>query len=82
MNFKESCKRIDRIDNLIKQKATGSPKELAIKLQVVESTVYEILKRMRSLGADIYFDKSYNSYCYRIEGYFTFCFIKTKVLAE
>lgn len=56
--------RLKRIDRLIKLHITGSPKELAEKLEISERQVYRYLDNLRELGAIIEFNKSQNSYVY------------------
>ncbi|MBI5219078.1 MAG: helix-turn-helix domain-containing protein [Bacteroidia bacterium] len=57
--------RLQRIDCLIRTQSTGAPKEFAIKLQISESTLYETLNCFKELGAEIYFNRRRNSYCYK-----------------
>lgn len=59
--------RIERIHQLVKMEATGSPKELACKLEISESHLYNILSLMRQYDAPVYFNRSKNSYCYKKE---------------
>lgn len=60
--------RLTTVDQLIKRKATGNPKELAQKLQVSESTVYRILRMLKeSMGLLIEFSPEHNSYIYTNE---------------
>ncbi|MBP8994197.1 MAG: HTH domain-containing protein [Bacteroidales bacterium] len=56
--------RLKRIDHLIKLQITGSPKELAEKLEISERQIYRYLDNLQELGAIIEFDKSQNSYVY------------------
>ena len=57
MTLVENLERIKRIDDLIRKRATGSPKELAHKLHIAESTLYFTLKIMKELGAQIEYSK-------------------------
>lgn len=68
--------RFRRIDDLIRRKATGSPSQLANKLEIAESTLYEFLNVMKDLGAPIYYDKTRCSYCYEYDGIFIIGFIE------
>ena len=64
---------IIKIDNLINRKATGSPVELAVRLDMSERAVYKYLKFMREeLNAPIEFSKYMGSYKYAIAGTFIF----------
>lgn len=42
--------RFKRIDELIALKATRNPAQLAFKLDISESTLYEFLKALKDLG--------------------------------
>ena len=53
MRFFEKVQMIERVDSLIKRKATGSARDLARRLEVSKSTVYEILEIMKIMGAEI-----------------------------
>ena len=79
MTFLEKLDLIKRIDSLIKKKPTGQPKDLAEKIGVAESTLYNILCIMKGLGADIEYSKNQNSYYYINDGYFEISFIKSKI---
>lgn len=56
--------RIERLHLLVKRKATGTPKELARRLEVSEASVYEYIKTMKELGAPITYDLYRKSYVY------------------
>lgn len=64
MSFIKKLKKIERLDGLIRRKATGSPKDLARRIDVAESTIYEYIKLMRDMGAPIEFDRFGNTYYY------------------
>ena len=57
MKFLEQMQLLERIDQLIKLKATGTPAELAARLGVSERTVYNILETLRDLGVAINYNK-------------------------
>ena len=67
--------RIARIDQLIRLKATGSPRALAERLEISESGIYRYIGYMRNLGAPIVFCKSRNSYIYEDMGRFQMGFV-------
>lgn len=52
------------MDGLIRRCQTGSPRELAKKLGVSESTVYRILRGLRDMGLPIEYNELKNSYIY------------------
>jgi len=65
MDFFHQIKRIERIDYLIRSRSTGTPQELAAKLNISPSQLYQIMKILKDeLGAPIYYSKSLQSYCY------------------
>lgn len=55
---------IERIDQLVRLKATGSPKELAEKLEISESTVYRTMEIIKELGAPVEYNLFCQSYVY------------------
>ncbi len=55
---------LDRLDDLIRRRATGSPKQLACRLGVSKRTVYNFLDTLRDFGADVRYCPSRNSYYY------------------
>jgi predicted DNA-binding transcriptional regulator YafY len=69
--------RLEYLNQLIKKKSTGSPLELAQKLNVSERTIFYYLEILKSLGADVKFSRMRNSYYYTIDGTFDFQFKKS-----
>ena len=67
MTFLEKLQLIERVDQLIRMKATGSTIELANKLNVARSTVYEIIETMKAMGANIKYCRQKKSFCYEKE---------------
>jgi biotin operon repressor len=59
--------RLKTIDQLIKLKMTGSPKELAVKLEISEQQVFRYIENLQELGGKIEFYKLFNSYVYTAE---------------
>ena len=58
MRFIDQIHRIERIDQLIRLKATGNPSELALKIGISESQLYEVLNIMKKeLGGPILYSK-------------------------
>ncbi len=64
MNFIEKSKMLERVDQLIRMKATGTAGELAKKLNQSRSSVYNTLDLLRDMGADIKYCESRKSYYY------------------
>lgn len=55
---------IERVDRLVRLKATGSPKKLAEKLDLSESSLYRLLDTIKDLGAPVEFSADHESYVY------------------
>ena len=79
MNLLTQIRRLERLDQLIRMKATGTPKELAKRMQVSRSTLYNILEFMKMQGVEIYYSPERKSFCYKTEVYFCFGFSIEKV---
>lgn len=71
---------IERIDHLIRLKATGTPGELSQKLNVSESSVYRIIEAIKEMGAPVKYSIAYQSYIYSEEVSF-FCGFYTQKLS-
>lgn len=65
MDFLRQIKRIERMDYLIRYRSTGNPGELADKLNISPSQLYQVIKILKDeMGAPIYYSKNLQSYCY------------------
>ena len=74
---KELIFRLERIDYLIRKKATGTPSTLANKLGISDRSLHYYIKLMKDeLKAPIKFCRHRNSYFYEGEGRFYFYFQK------
>lgn len=73
----KQIERIDWLHNLIRLKATGSPKECARKLKISERQLYRLIDLMKELGAPVYFDIHCEAYCYEYEVEWSFGFTKS-----
>ena len=62
--FIKQMELLERIDQLIRLKATGRPKNLAERLQVSEATVFRTIETMKAMNAPICFDIARQSYIY------------------
>jgi biotin operon repressor len=69
-----SFKRIERLDRLIRTKATGRPDQLAIKLGMSKRSVFDYINLMKQNGAPIKFCPYRQSYYYDEEGFFKISF--------
>ncbi len=55
---------IDRIDQLIRLQATGTPQELATKLDISKTKLYRIINIMKALKAPLEYDLTKQSFIY------------------
>jgi len=55
---------IERIDQLIRMKATGSPKEFANNVNISKASLYRLIETMRELGAPIEYSITKQSFVY------------------
>ena len=80
----KQIKLIERIDQLIRLQATGSPEELSSKLGISKTKLYRIINTMKSLNAPIEYDITVQSFVYAELVDFTFGFYtkdrKTNIL--
>ena len=58
----------ERLDQLIRLKATGSPQELADKFNRSKRTMQRIIEEMKKVGCPIYYNRYRRSYCYEYPG--------------
>jgi hypothetical protein len=75
MDIIQKIRLIERLDYLIRRRATGSPKELSSKLELSERQVYNIIHDMKIMGAPIMFCSVRKSYCYEEKVVFKFGFL-------
>ncbi|HUW93123.1 MAG TPA: hypothetical protein VMV74_08160 [Bacteroidales bacterium] len=67
MSLSKYIARLQRMDYLIALKATGPPDDFACKLQLSRSTLFETLQEMKSMGVDIRYSNTRESYYYADE---------------
>ncbi|REA60324.1 hypothetical protein DSL64_14505 [Dyadobacter luteus] len=67
MDLAKYFDRLQRLHRLISKKATGSPSELANKLNLSERAIFEYIRMMRELGGPIAFCPVRRSYYYERE---------------
>lgn len=77
MTFLEKLRTVERVDQLIRLKATGTPDELARKLGLTRSTVYEIIECMKSMDAEIKYCKTRKSFYYETEKVLAIGFVES-----
>lgn len=76
---KQIVDRLERIDYLIRTKATGTPKQLAAKLKLSERCVRNYINILRELGAPITYCRKRGCYYYQEAGRFYFTFSKSEI---
>jgi DNA-binding IclR family transcriptional regulator len=75
MTLIDQIKRIERLDFLIRTRATGTPAELARKLGMSQSQTFQLLKLIKEeMEAPVVYSKTDQSYCYIRDVKFTFGF--------
>ena len=67
MTFLEKLQVIERVDGLIRRKATGTADDLAAKIEVSRRCVYDIINVMKNMGAPIEYCTTRQSYYYEYE---------------
>ncbi|WP_281991056.1 hypothetical protein [Aquimarina aggregata] len=70
---------IDRIDQLIRLQATGSPEVFADRLGVSKTKLYRILNTMKALNAPIVYDMTLQSFIYQEEVNFACGFYEKEI---
>lgn len=64
MNFVEIIERINRLHKLIEQERTGTPTDLAKKLGISRSTLYNMIEELKSYDAPIEYSRSRGTFYY------------------
>ncbi len=59
-----TLERLKQINELIKTKSTGSPKDFSKRMGISESHLYRCINEMKEMGAPIKFCRHRNSYYY------------------
>ncbi|MBQ0734340.1 hypothetical protein [Aquimarina celericrescens] len=70
---------IKRIDQLIRLQATGSPNDLAHRLQISKTKLYRTINTMRELNAPVIYDVTLQSFVYEKAVGFRFGFFKKEL---
>ncbi len=65
---------IERIDQLTRMHATGSPDDLSMRLEISKTKLYRMLHLMKALGAPVIYSVSVRSFVYEKEVAFSFGF--------
>jgi predicted DNA-binding transcriptional regulator YafY len=75
MKFIEQLQRLERLDQLIRLKATGNAASLARRMGCSRRTIYHLLDILKALGAEIAYCNHRQSFYYTNEVYFDFTFV-------
>jgi predicted DNA-binding transcriptional regulator YafY len=67
MSLLKYINRLQRMHDLIRRKATGTPNEFAKRLGVGKSVLMDELRELKKLGADIGYCRVRQSYYYQTE---------------
>lgn len=70
--------RLDLLHQFIRAKTTGSPRELACKLEISERQVRGYISLFRELGAPVRYSRKKGTYYYAKDGSFNFKFIRNE----
>ena len=68
----ERLRQLERLDQLIRMKATGSPSDLARRMDVSERTIHNLMNTLKLFGAEIHYCRIRCSYYYANEIKFRF----------
>lgn len=76
MKFIEQIERIKKLNKLIDNECTGCPNELANKLGIKRSTLYEAIEYLKSIGLEISYNRKRRTFYYvsncKLELHFSF----------
>jgi biotin operon repressor len=64
MNIFDDLFSLQRIDYLIRTRATGTPKDLADRLGISECSIYRLIDRLKDHGFPIVYDRRAGTYYY------------------
>lgn len=67
MKLFQQIERINRLHEMIKKRKTGKPEELAQRLHVSESRLYNIIDYLKLNGAPIKYSRQIDTYYYDFE---------------
>ncbi len=73
---------IERIDQLIRMQATGTPIELASRMRISKTKLYAVLNTMKALNAPVVYDVALQSYVYEEAVGFQFGFYQSKTTSR
>jgi len=65
MNFSHTIERLQLLHSLISQKRTGSPEELAQRLGVSRSCLYNMIEKLKSFQLPVIYSRKMGSFYYK-----------------
>lgn len=75
MKYLETTTRLEKLHSLIYLEMTGTPEELAYKLNISLASLYNLLNLAKLLGANFYYCRLRRSYIYNCKTDFQLGFI-------
>ncbi len=79
--FIEQIELIERLDQLIRLENTGNPEKLSIRLNISQAKLFRVIKLMKDMKANIYYNPIKQSYVYENETLFK-CGFYTEELSK
>lgn len=64
MSIQKHIDRINYLCKLIENEATGTPEELAVKLNLSKRHTFNLLNDLKDLGAEIKYSRMKRTYCF------------------
>lgn len=64
MKLFDQIERINRLHDLIRSRSTGTPRELARRLQISESRLYQIIEELKNMEVPIEYNRQRQTYYY------------------
>lgn len=64
MKFVEQIERLQYLDELIRKKSTGSPQQLAKRIGLSRSQLYNLIGYLNDMGMEVRFSRVRNSFYY------------------
>jgi biotin operon repressor len=64
MNFIHQIEKFQKLNTLIEQEKTGTPKEFAQKLKISKSKLYELMDDLKSFGVEIKYSRKVKTFYY------------------
>ena len=72
---------MERMDQLIRMEATGSPKQFANRLGISKTTLYRMINTMKELEAPLLYDNTVQSFVYEEPVGFSFGFYEYQLVS-